>query len=105
MEATQILKRPKLSEKMANIPEKNKGNKERYLFIVDIRANKIQIADAVAKMYGVKIDAVNTINYKGKAKSRYTKGKVVEGRTKAYKKAIVTVKQGEIIDFYAELPN
>ncbi|TAG85325.1 MAG: 50S ribosomal protein L23, partial [Bacteroidetes bacterium] len=48
---------------------------------------------------------VNTINYKGKAKSRYTKGKVVEGRTKAYKKAIVTVKQGEIIDFYAELPN
>ncbi len=105
MEATQILKRPKLSEKMANISEKNKGNKERYLFIVDIRANKIQIGEAVAKMYNVKVDAVNTLNYKGKAKSRYTKGKVVAGHTKAYKKAVVTVKEGEIIDFYAELPN
>jgi large subunit ribosomal protein L23 len=105
VELTNILKRPKLTEKLVNLPEKNKGGKERYMFIVDARANKIQIATAVKKMYNVKIDSVNTINYKGKSKSRFTKGRVIEGHTQVCKKAIITLKEGEMIDFYAELPN
>ena len=52
-------------------------------------------------MYGVKVENINTMVYQGKRKTRYTKSRVLEGRTDAYKKAIVTVAEGEIIDFYA----
>ncbi len=100
MEQTDILKRPRLTEKMEYLSAKVKGGKERYAFIVDARANKIQIGDAVEKMYNVKIDAVNTMNYKGKAKNRNTKTHFIKGRTSSYKKAIVTLKAGEIIDFF-----
>ena len=52
-------------------------------------------------MYGVTVEKVRTMNYQGKYKSRYTKTKVISGRTTAYKKAIVQVAEGEIIDFYS----
>ena len=75
----------------------------RYGFIVDKRADKLQIRKEVEDVYGVKVEAVNTIRYAGKRKSRYTKAGFVEGRTNAYKKAIVTLKDGQTIDFYSNI--
>jgi large subunit ribosomal protein L23 len=75
----------------------------RYGFIVDKRADKLQIRKEVEDLYGVKVEAVNTIRYAGKRKSRYTKAGFVEGRTNAYKKAIVTLKDGQTIDFYSNI--
>ncbi len=103
MDRTDILKRPLITEKISTLPEKIKGNRERYAFIVDKRANKIQIAKAVAEMYGVVVDEVNTMNYRGKLKTRYTKSRIISGQTKSYKKAIVTLSAGEFIDFYSDL--
>ena len=93
----EILKKPLLTEKVAQLTEKL----NRYTFKVDHRANKIQIKQAVEKMYGVNIIAVNTMKYVGKLKSRNTKAGAVSGRAATYKKAIITLKGGEIIDFYS----
>lgn len=93
-----ILKRPIITEKTQGLNAKNK-----YTFEVARDANKISIASAVEKMYGVTVENVNTITQIGKNKSRMTKSKVTTGRTATIKKAIVTLKEGEIIDFYAEL--
>jgi large subunit ribosomal protein L23 len=93
-----ILKRPIITEKTQGLNAKNK-----YTFEVGRDANKISIAAAVEKMYGVTVEKVNTITQIGKKKSRMTKTKISSGRTSTYKKAIVTLKEGEIIDFYAEL--
>jgi len=75
----------------------------RYGFIVDNRADKIQIRSAVESLYGVKVSSVNTMRYGGKSKSRYTKTGFVQGKTNAYKKAIITLKEGEVIDFYSNI--
>jgi large subunit ribosomal protein L23 len=75
----------------------------RYGFIVDKKADKLQIRKEVEDLYGVSVDSVNTIRYAGKRKSRYTKAGFVEGRTNAYKKAIVTLKEGQAIDFYSNI--
>mgnify|MGYP001519478376 CR=1 FL=1 len=75
----------------------------RYGFIVDVRANKLQIRNAVEQMYGVVVTDVNTINYMGKLKSRYTKAGLLEGRANNFKKAIVTLKDGDKIDFYSNI--
>lgn len=93
-----ILKRPIITEKTQGLNAKNK-----YTFEVGRDANKISIAAAVEKMYGVTVEKVNTITQIGKKKSRMTRTKVSSGKTGTYKKAIVTLKEGEIIDFYAEL--
>ena len=82
-----IIKKPVITEKMTAISEKL----NRYAFIVDTRANKIQIKEAVEKLYDVKVEAVNTMNYDGKKKSRYTKAGVISGRRRDFKKAIVTL--------------
>ena len=95
----EILKKPLLTEKVTQLTEKL----NRYAFKVDHRANKIQIKEAVEKMYGVNIIAVNTMKYVGKLKSRNTKAGVVSGRAAAYKKAIITLKDGETIDFYSNI--
>ena len=95
----EILKKPLLTEKVAQLTEKL----NRYTFKVDHRANKIQIKQAVEKMYGVNIIAVNTMKYVGKLKSRNTKAGAVSGRAAAYKKAIITLKDGETIDFYSNI--
>lgn len=91
-----ILKRPLVTEKMTALNEKGV-----YGFIVDSKANKIEIQKAVKEMYGVNVASVRTIRYSGKAKTKYTKAKIVSGRTASYKKAIVTVAEGEVIDFYS----
>lgn len=75
----------------------------RYGFMVHKEANKLQIKKAVEELYGVKVEAVNTIRYSGKNKSRNTKSGVIVGRTPTLKKAIVTVAEGEIIDFYSNI--
>jgi len=93
-----IIIKPIISEKMSAQAEN-----QRYGFIVDKRADKLQIRKEVEELYGVKVDAVNTIRYAGKRKSRYTKAGFVEGRTNAYKKAIVTLKDGQSIDFYSNI--
>ncbi|MBO7594276.1 MAG: 50S ribosomal protein L23 [Salinivirgaceae bacterium] len=94
-----IIIKPIISEKMTAQSEKL----NRYGFIVDKRADKLQIRKEIEDLYGVKVDAVNTIRYAGKRKSRYTKAGFVEGRTNAYKKAIVTLKDGQTIDFYSNI--
>lgn len=91
-----VLKKPLITEKVSKLNESGK-----YGFIVDKNANKIEIKQEVEKMYGVTVESVNTMRYQGKRKSRYTKSKVVTGRTAGYKKAIVTVADGEVIDFYS----
>ena len=95
----EILRKPLLTEKVTQLTEKL----NRYAFIVDPRANKIQIKAAIEKMYGVNITDVNTMRYVGKLKSRNTKAGAVSGRAAAYKKAIITLKDGETIDLYSNI--
>ncbi|MGE0076961.1 MAG: 50S ribosomal protein L23 [Bacteroidales bacterium] len=94
-----ILIRPIVTEKMEHLT--NKVNQ--YGFIVDKRANKLQIKKAIEDLYGVTVDSVNTIRYAGKVKNRYTKAGYIVGRTNSYKKAIVTLKNAEKIDFYSNI--
>lgn len=94
-----IIKKPVITEKMTAISEKL----NRYAFIVDPRANKLEIKEAVEKLYNVHVTSVNTMNYEGKLKSRNTKSGVVFGRRDAAKKAIVTVAEGETIDFFSNI--
>ena len=114
-----IIIKPLISEKMTRLTEaaaepklnriqRNKGialkaAQNRYGFIVDKRANKIEIKNAVEQFYNVKVLDVNTMNYSGKAKSRYTKAGFLQGRTNAYKKAIVTLAPDNSIDFYSNI--
>ena len=94
-----ILIKPVVTEKMTAESDKN----NRFGFIVDRKATKIEIKTAVESMYNVKVTAVNTMNYQGKKKSRYTKAGVIEGRTTSFKKAIVTLDEGDKIDFYSNI--
>ena len=94
-----ILIKPVITEKMTDESEKF----NRFGFIVDRRANKLEIKDAIEKMYGVSVEKVRTMVYPGKAKSRNTKGGVISGSTNSYKKAIVDVAEGESIDFYGNI--
>ena len=95
----EILKKPLLTEKATQLTEKL----NRYTFKVDHRANKLQIKGAIEKMFGVNIVAVNTSKYVGKLKSRNTKAGIVSGRAATYKKAKVTLKDGEVIDNYSNI--
>jgi len=93
-----ILKKPLVTEKVSALNEKGK-----YGFFVDINANKVEIKRAVEKQYGVNVESVNTMSVMGKLKTRYTKAGVLAGRKQNYKKAIVTLAQGEVIDFYSNV--
>ena len=94
-----ILIKPIVTEKLTEQGEKL----HRYGFIVDRGANKLQIKEAVEKMYNVSVADVNTINYHGKKKSRFTKAGVIRGRANHYKKAYVTLAGEDKIDFYANM--
>lgn len=74
-----------------------------YAFVVNTRANKIEIKKAIQDIFNVSVDSVRVQNYIGKIKYRYTKRKATSGRVNAYKKAIITVKAGDEIDFYANI--
>ncbi|MBL7864775.1 MAG: 50S ribosomal protein L23 [Cyclobacteriaceae bacterium] len=93
-----ILKSPLVTEKVSSLNEKGK-----YGFIVDINANKVEIKNAVEKMYGVNVSKVNTMRVMGKQKVRFTKAGTLAGQKPNYKKAIVTLAQGEVIDFYSNV--
>ncbi|NQU85696.1 MAG: 50S ribosomal protein L23 [Mariniphaga sp.] len=94
-----ILIKPIVTEKMTNQTERF----NRYGFVVDRRASKPQIKKAVESLYDVTVASVNTMIYGGKAKSRYTKSGVITGKTSSFKKAIVTLEEGETIDFYSNI--
>jgi large subunit ribosomal protein L23 len=94
-----ILIKPVVTEKMTDQSEKL----NRYGFVVAHTANKIQIKKAVEKAYGVSVESVNTMNYAGKSKSKFTKAGLIEGKTNKYKKAIITVTDGDVIDFYSNI--
>jgi len=95
----QILIKPIVTEKLNEQSEKLNC----FGFVVNKNANKLQIKKAVEEMYNVTVENVNTMNYAGKVKSRYTKSGVQVGKTAAYKKAIVTLVDGEKIDFYSNI--
>lgn len=94
-----VLIKPIITEKMTADSELF----NRYGFIVSPAANKIQIKDAVEAAYGVSVTKVRTMNYGPSRKSRYTKTGVQHGKSNAYKKAIVDVEEGDVIDFYSNL--
>jgi large subunit ribosomal protein L23 len=92
-----ILIRPLITEKMTIAGEKLGA----YGFVVDRGANKLQIKKAVEQMYSVTVESVNTMNYYGKRRSRFTKAGAIEGRKNMFKKAVVVLSDGESIDFYS----
>src|SRR5262245_46792879 len=96
MKLSEVLIKPILSEKINKQTEKQ----NRYGFVVNRKANKLEIKKAVKEFYGVQVKDVNTAVMPGKAKSRYTKAGFINGRKPAKKKAIVTIAEGESIDIY-----
>jgi large subunit ribosomal protein L23 len=95
----EILVKPVVSEKMTDQSVKL----NRYGFVVNPAANKIEIKKAIEKAYGVSVEAVNTMNYGGKTKTRNTKAGLIKGKTNKFKKAIITVADGDVIDFYSNI--
>lgn len=95
-----IIIKPVITEKTSKDTEKFAN---RYTFRVAPDDNKIEIKNAVEAMYNVKVVSVNTMNYDGKLKARYTKSGLLRGKVAAFKKAVVTLAEGQTIDFYANI--
>jgi large subunit ribosomal protein L23 len=94
-----IIKKPVITEKMTDQSEKY----NRFAFVVDRKANKIEIKKAVEEMYDVAVDSVRTMVCIGKKRVRGTKSGMIIGKTATYKKAIVTLTEGDSIDFYSNI--
>jgi large subunit ribosomal protein L23 len=94
-----IIIKPVITEKMSALSDKLR----RYAFIVDRKANKLQIKKAVQELYEVNVVSVNTMNYGADSTGRWTKSGFISGRKNATKKAIVTLAKGETIDFYSNI--
>ena len=94
-----VLKKPVVTEKYTALGEKL----NQYGFIVSKRATKDEIKKEIEKIYEVGVAEVRTMNYAGKAKSKFTKRNSIKGRTDSYKKAIVKLKDGDTIDFYSNI--
>ncbi len=99
MKLTNVLVKPVLSEKVNKLMDKNRS----YTFIVDRKANKLEIKKAIEEFYGVTVTDVNTMVVPGKNKTRYTKAGFIKGQKPARKKAVVTVAEGEEINLYGEI--
>ena len=112
--------KPLVTEKMTKITDKtsvektyrvkSKGNEERtkkatpkFGFIVKPEANKIEIKKEIESLSNVTVIEVNTVRYAGKRSARYTKAGLIRGQKNAFKKAIVTLKEGDTIDFYSNI--
>ena len=91
--------KPLVTEKVTDLTEKHNV----FCFVVRPEANKLQIQNEVEALYNVKVVSGNTVNYAGKNKSRYTKAGLLRGKTNASKKAYVTLKEGESIDFFSNI--
>lgn len=94
-----IIIKPLVTEKITKIADKF----NRVGFVVSPKANKLEIKNAIESLYGVTVIGVNTMNYAGKDKSRYTKSGLINGRSNAFKKAVVTLKEGDTIDFFSNI--
>jgi len=94
-----ILIKPLVTEKMTGLMEKE----NKYGFIVDYKTNKIEIAKAIEKKFDINVVAVNTIRYKGKTKTQFTKRGRFTGKTPRYKKAIISVKEGQTLDLFEDV--
>ncbi|MDZ7766803.1 MAG: 50S ribosomal protein L23 [Melioribacteraceae bacterium] len=94
-----VLIRPLITEKMTEITE----NEGKYGFIVDYNANKIEIAKAIKTRFEVDAVNINTMKYKGKIKTQFTRKGRFTGKTPRFKKAIVTLKEGQTIDLFGEV--
>ncbi|MGN6266240.1 MAG: 50S ribosomal protein L23 [Ginsengibacter sp.] len=99
MKTSDVLIKPVLSEKVNRLSEKY----NRYTFVVNRKANKLEIKKAVEEFYGITVEDVNTINVPSKVKQRNTKSGLLTGRKPAKKKAIVTVAEGDTIDLYGNV--
>ena len=99
MKLSEVLVKPILTEKANSQQDKLR----RYAFRVNRKANKLEIKKAVEDFYGVTVIDVNTSVVPGKNKTRFTKAGYVQGRKPAYKKAMITVAEGESIDLYAAI--
>ena len=99
MKLTEVLIKPILTEKANGQQEKLR----RYAFRVNKKANKLEIKKAVEEFYGVTVKDVNTAVAPGKNKTRYTKAGFIQGAKSSYKKAFITVAEGETIDLYANI--
>jgi large subunit ribosomal protein L23 len=99
MKLSDVLIKPVISEKVNKATEKF----NRFYFIVDKKANKLEIKKAVEDFYGVTVAEVNTMVVPGKNKTRFTKAGFISGRKPSYKKAVVTLAEGESIDLYANI--
>jgi large subunit ribosomal protein L23 len=93
-----ILRKPLVTEKVSSLNERGV-----YGLIVDTKANKVEIKKAIEETYSVTVRSINTIRYAGKRKTRHTKLGMSRGKQAAYKKALVTLKEGEAIDFYSNI--
>ena len=91
--------KPLITEKTNSLSDKQ----NKFGFVVRPQANKLQIKAEVEALYNVTVTSVDTMSYAGKNKSRYTKAGLLRGGSNAFKKAIVTVKEGETIDFYSNI--
>jgi len=94
-----ILIKPIITEKATSQSELL----NRYAFVVNKRANKLEIKNAVEKAYSVAISSIKTMNYPVKRNTKFTKGGMVQAKSGAYKKAIVQLAEGETIDFYSNI--
>ena len=97
--AKNILIKSVVSEKAELLSE----NQEQYTFVVDSSANKIQVRNAIESRYGVTVNSVNTMNMPSKSKNRSTKSGIIRGRVSGFKKAVVTLIEGDTIDLYNEI--
>jgi large subunit ribosomal protein L23 len=91
--------KPLVTEKMTAVTDKE----HKFGFVVRPEANKLEIKKEVETLYNVTVVSVNTMRYMGKNKSRYTKRGLISGRSNAFKKAVVTLKEGDTIDFYSNI--
>ena len=94
-----VLIKPIISEKAEILS----SEKSQYSFIVNKKANKTEIRKAVQDMYSVKVASVNTLTMPGKSKTRNTRSGVLKGNISSYKKAVVKLQEGEVIDFFGEV--
>lgn len=92
-----ILIKPIITEKATADSELN----NRYTFLVDVKANKVEIKKAVESYYDVNVSKVRTMNYGPERKTKYTKTGIQHGKTNALKKALVQLIEGDVIDFYS----
>lgn len=99
MKVMNVLLKPIITEKMTTASELH----NRYGFLVNPKANKLQIKDAVEAVYGVTVNKVRTMNYGPERKARYTKNGIQYSKTNALKKAIVELAEGDSIDFYSNI--